>query len=1063
VLAAVLLVGAATLSAAASHATPAALRALPLRVRAQASLSRSMAGSGGGDLFGVIVELDDAMGATASMAAGLTRGGAYREDQLATLEKAALAAAGGGRVVHRYRSAMVGFSMLAPSGAARRLRALPGVHAVYADELLQPLTDSSPAFIGADVVWDELGGVASAGEGVVVGVLDTGVWPEHPCFADPDPAGLDYADPARSYPCELDGSDGDPPFACNGKLIGAARFMATHDAVFPPADGEPTGARDSEGHGTHTATTAACNHGVEATLLGLPRGTISGVAPRAQVIAYKVCGRAGCFVSDSVAAVDRAIRDGVDVINFSIGGGSDPYRSAIEKAFLRAYEAGVFVAASAGNDGPVPDGVLHRGPWVTTVGASTTDRRFVGVATLSSPGRPDLVVEGASVTAGTGTDARPVELAGSIGQCTSSMPPVSTGAIVVCDRGMFSRATKSYNAMHAGASAMILRNLFFQGVATDNHYIPSLHLEAAEGEDLVRYITAGGDVTATLSPGTAVVAAGDVMAPFSSRGGPAQTLGIGKPDLTAPGVQILAGHTVRPAPADAHGPAGELFQAIQGTSMSSPHVAGAAALLAALEPGWSPGRIKSALMTTARGEGLLKEDGVTEAGPYDHGSGRIDLRRAGDPGVTMEASGADFVEHRDALWRVNHPSAHLPVMPGRMTLKRTVHSELDGDGRWSLSVEGDRGVRARVHPRILNLPAGASGEFRVRLTARNVPDGDDRHVAVTLSDGQRSARMPVTMVRRQPVVTLYKQCSPSVIRVGETTECTVTTRNEGLEAADIVLIDKLPAKMVPQPSGVRGATLSGRSVKARMELPAGAAPSVSVGPGSTPFGYVRLSSFPEIPVLTDVADDDLMIVGVPGIVFAGESYTSIGVASNGFVALGEVDPAAAAAPPQLMPDPAPPNLILAPAWSDHDPSRGGAIRVGYLTNGSGFWTVVDWEDVADANGDGTSSFQVWLGNNGVEDVTFAYDHLDAAGALTVGAENARGDSGQTYYGGGQGRLPTADTELAVTSTPATNGETHEISYVLEGVTEGSWRTCARLRSATFDGTGIACAKITVMR
>ena len=172
------------------------------------------------------------------------------------------------------------------------------------------------------------------------------------------------------------------------------------------------------------------------------------------------------------------------------------------------------------------------------------------------------------------------------------------GAVVVCERGVNARVEKSFNVQQRGAVGMILYNPALQGTATDNHFVPTVHLENDAGASLLAFLAAHSGETATFTAGLAKTVQGDVMAAFSSRGGPGQTLGISKPDVTAPGVQILAGQT--PAPATIlGGPSGELFMAINGTSMSSPHVAGAAALLAALHPDWTPGQIKSALMLTA--------------------------------------------------------------------------------------------------------------------------------------------------------------------------------------------------------------------------------------------------------------------------------------------------------------------------------------------------------------------------------------------------------------------------------------------------------------------------------
>ena len=191
-----------------------------------------------------------------------------------------------------------------------------------------------------------------------------------------------------------------PPFACNHKLIGARRFMATYDAVVGLLPDEFPSARDDNGHGTHTASTAAGNGRVEASIFGVPRGRVSGIAPRAHVAAYKVCGFEGCFASDSAAAVQQAILDGVDVINFSISGGANPFSDAVELAFLDAYNAGVFVAASAGNAGPGADTTDHRSPWVTTVAASTQRRAFANTIALSADGGASLRSTATSVTDG---------------------------------------------------------------------------------------------------------------------------------------------------------------------------------------------------------------------------------------------------------------------------------------------------------------------------------------------------------------------------------------------------------------------------------------------------------------------------------------------------------------------------------------------------------------------------------------------------------------------------------------------------------------------------------------
>jgi subtilisin family serine protease len=253
--------------------------------------------------------------------------------------------------------------LAAPGNQVAQLLKLPGAVAVQRDRLEHPLTDSSPAFIGAPTIYDQLGETADdAGKGVIVGVLDTGAWPEHPSYVDHGnlPAPPPKAD-GTSRTCNFGDNPLTPandPFVCQHKLISGQPFLDTYNAVIGD-EPFPDSARDSDGHGTHTSTTAAGGPVAHADPLGIDRGAIHGIAPGAHVAVYKVCGPQGCFQSDSVAAVAQAILDGVRAINFSISGGVDPYTNAVELAFLDAYAAGILVSASAGNDGPDAGTVNH--------------------------------------------------------------------------------------------------------------------------------------------------------------------------------------------------------------------------------------------------------------------------------------------------------------------------------------------------------------------------------------------------------------------------------------------------------------------------------------------------------------------------------------------------------------------------------------------------------------------------------------------------------------------------------------------------------------------------------
>ncbi len=976
------------------------------------------------------------------------------------------------QVTNRFDVVLGGMSMLVPADQVSVLAKLPGVQAVYPDELLQLDTDSSPQFIGAPSTWNQMGGQESAGEGVVVGVLDTGIWPEHPSFSDPDPSGKPYA-PLASWlgtRCEFGSAvPGDAPFTCNNKLVGAARFMATYSAVIGLLPDEYLSARDDDGHGTHTSSTSAGNAKVAASIFGVSRGNISGIAPRARVAMYKVCGAEGCFGSDSAAAVQQAIRDGVNVINFSISGGSNPYADVVSLAFLDAFNAGVFVAASAGNSGPTPETTAHREPWVTTVAASTQVRAFENTAMVTADGGASLTLTGASITAGVGPAPVfvPTGTTAAV-QCDAPLAPGSVaGMIVVCRRGNTGRAEKGYNVLQGGAVGMILYNqsTAVTDVETDNHWLPATHIQFVDGQALLSFIAANTNVRATLTPGVKVSAQGDVMASFSSRGGPGQNLGISKPDVTAPGVQILAGASPQhldPPAGVALGPDGELFQAIAGTSMSSPHVAGAGALLKSLYPNWTPAQIKSSLMLTARTK-VVKEDGVTPANAFDDGSGRIDLSKAWAAGLTMKATGADYLAHQNDLWNANYPSLYVPAMPGIITVQRTVHNEKPYGLWWRLWVTAPADVKVTVPAKIF-LPANGDATFDITVDGRDVPLGETRFATLNLADFSKNPvplHFPITFVRKQAAVTLTKSCDPASFAKGGMTTCTLTAVNNTFDNANVNLTDALPRQLQLVAGSVVGAMVDGNGVKFTGTLVGLQPPDVAIGTGTSPAGYLPLSLFGITPI-AGMGDETITNFNVPAFTYAGETYTRVGVVSDGYVVIGGGSGPDVQFVNQNLPNAARPNNVLAPFWTDLNPGAGGAIRIGTLTDGLDSWIVVDFAAVKEFSTTRTDSFEVWIGLNGdahpAEDITFTYGTLQGNGDLgfmTVGAENKFGNRGANYYVDGAGTLPTIGTELRVTGTPGVPGEVKTITFQAKGVQTGAWTNYALLTSDLFQGTNVA--------
>ncbi|MCP4417789.1 MAG: S8 family serine peptidase [Chloroflexi bacterium] len=984
-----------------------------------------------------------------------------------------------GDLTYEYERVFNGIALARVAGAnLDAISSISGITGIYLDEEVELTTDAGPQWIGAPAVWAALGGQENAGEGVIVGILDSGVWPENPSFSDPDPNGNPYAAPPGTYGCDLgsvmvDGTDLGLNPGCNNKLIGAYRFMDTFEIARTMMDGEFLSARDNDGHGSHTASTSAGNSNVSADVLGGTLGIISGVAPRAQIIAYKVCGSvpgtASCYGSDSVAAIEQAIIDGVDVLNYSIGGGGDPYNDIVSLAFASAYDNGIFVAKSAGNSGPGADTVSGRSPWVTTVAASTHDRGFVAELLVESDS-DSLTLDGISITGGYGP--APVVLAADYdglaaadpekGMCNTPFPASTfSGEIVVCKRGVIARVTKSFNVAEGGAGGFVLYNPVLQSLSSDSHWVPGIHIQDDAGIDLLAFLASNSNVMGTLSGGIKETVQGDVMAAFSSRGGSGQTLGVSKPDVTAPGVSILADNT--PYPAEVLGQPGN-FQIISGTSMSSPHVAGSGALLKALHPDWTPGQIKSALMMTATADGLVKEDGVTPVDNYDAGSGRVDLNKAGDPGLSISESTANFFMYEDNLWHANYPSLYIPSMPGKMEVTRVLHSELDHNARWKTSVESDEDLVIRI-PSSVRIRANGRQRFRIRIDASTVPLGETRHAVILLTHGDHELRFPITIVRKQAPVTIDKTCDSAILGHKDITNCTVTLTNTSFDDASFDMYDILPRRLRLMNGSVVGATYNNSRLLSGSGTLFGAAPPIvnaAVDPLASPAGYLPLSIFGG-NLDVGATDESIANIGVPSFEYAGESYNAIGVVSNGYIVVGGGTAADVAYINQPIPSTDIPNNILAPFWTDLNPDFGGRILVNTLTDGVNYWIIVEWEAVSNYGDGEPNTFQVWIGYGGAEDISFTYGDAISdgdSGALTVGAENDSGSTGGQIYFNGAGDVPAPSSsgyEVDVFSTPGTPGETHVITYSAWGRPKpGIWVNCAKMTSDLFEGTAVSC-------
>ena len=962
----------------------------------------------------------------------------------------------GAKIRQRLRTVYGGVAATVPANRIAELLKIDGVVAVQRDELRKPLTDSSSGFIGADTLDPDLGGPRNAGEGVILGVLDTGAWPEHPSFAD---QGNLPAPPGPARVCDF----GDNPltpevdvFECNNKLIGGQAFIDTYNAVIG-GETYPDSARDSDGHGTHTASTAAGNVIDSAPIFGVDHGPARGVAPGAWISVYKVCGQQGCFSSDSAAAVAQAVRDGVNVINYSISGGTNPFTDPVELAFLDAYAAGVFVAASAGNSGPGASTVNHVSPWVTTVAASTQTREFSSTLTLKS-GDDTLVLRGASVTQGIETET-PVVLASEAPYndplCQNPAPAgLFTGKIVVCERGVTSRASKGYNVLQGGAAGMILYNPTLADINTDNHWLPTVHL--ADGTELLAWLNSHSNVTATFTSVQKRNGQGDVIAAFSSRG--PGGLGI-KPDITAPGVQILAGHTPTPDAIEG-GPKGEYFQAIAGTSMSSPHIAGAALLLKALHPDWTPGQIKSAMMTTAKTD-VVKEDLATPADPFDYGSGRVDLTQAGNPGLTFDETAERMVllgnDSVNAV-HLNLPSINAPVMPGKLTTVRTAKNVTGKTQRYKVSTTAPAKSKITVTPSSFTLPPGKSVDLKITISSTAPSQQLFGEIRLTpQGKGLPELHLPVAFVPQQGDVKLTTSCEPAEINWFGASTCTVTATNDSF--GDAVVDLKSTASLNLPVTGVNGAKQTGPWTveKKNVELPGAKPGTPSLSPG-TIAGYLPLAGFGIAP--TPVGDESIINYNVPAFVYGGKTYTRVGVTTNGYLVVGGGTAEDIEWDPVPIPDPSRPNNILAPFWTDLTGEGAEGIRAAILTDQVNDWLVIEWQ----VNVWGTTSnrhFQVWIGLNGTEDIVFAYDPaalpaLPANQETVIGAENENGSGGEQLP---PGVAPSED--LRVTSSDPVPGSSVSYTVTVTGILPGSGSLTTSMEATTVPGTTVVTAPVTV--
>jgi subtilisin family serine protease len=678
----------------------------------------------------------------------------------------------GGQKVYDYRYAFNGFAAQLNPGQVAAAKADPGVLTVEKAEEVTMDTATTPAFLG---LTDAATGLWTAprnikGENVVIGIVDSGVWPESKSFTDRDAAGKlvyrqirGFHGKCASAETVTDGSwDAN---LCNQKLVAAQFFCASRgcDGVL---EHEFLSPRDYNGHGTHTGSTAGGNEGVPTTGAAEVFGSVNGIAPRARISAYKVCwdnGAGGCGANsgDSVAAIDQAVADGVDVINYSISGTSTNYLDAVEVAYLFAADAGVFVATSAGNSGPTASTVAHISPWLASVAAGTHNRSGSTTITLGN----GATYTGASLTNGVGPApiirAQDAGVAGAdpnlLRQCFSDPvvldPALVAGKIVVCERGgaapANARVDKSVAVKNAGGVGVVVANVVAgASINADLHSIPAIHVDNVAGAAIAAYAQTAG-ATATIAQATVNSnEPAPAVAGFSSRG-PSRAGGgdVLKPDFMLPGQDIVA--SVAPP-----GNGGKDFDVYSGTSMSSPHVAGVAALLTQAHPDWSPAAMRSAMATTAH------QSIIGGYNPFGAGAGQVVPNRMVNPGLVYDAGFNDYlaflkgqglccassasIPALDAS-DLNQPSLAVGDLAGVQTLTRAVTNVGGSAANYTATVVAPAGFTVGVNPSSYSIAAGGTQQFTVTITRTDGPLNVYRFGSLTWSDGSHSVRSPIVV------------------------------------------------------------------------------------------------------------------------------------------------------------------------------------------------------------------------------------------------------------------------------------------------------------------------------
>ncbi|ESQ39940.1 hypothetical protein EUTSA_v10001201mg [Eutrema salsugineum] len=692
-------------------------------------------------------------------------------------------------IFYSYNRHINGFAAILEEEEAAAISKHPSVISVFPDKGKKLHTTHSWEFMQMEkdgvVPSSSLWSKARFGEDTIIGNLDTGVNSQSQSFSA---EGLGPVPSRWKGSCDTSGD-----VRCNRKLIGARYFnkgYLAHTGLKSNSSYES--AHDNAGHGTHTLSTAGGHFVPGASVYGIRNGTAKGGSPLSRVASYKVCWPpvegSECFEADVLAAFDMAIHDGVDVLSISLGGRpSDYFNDGIAIGSFHAVKHGITVVCSAGNSGPVPATVSNVAPWILTVAASTLDREFQSFVKLAngerfrgvSMSKPLQVEKMYSLITGAQAKLANASAVDAMLCKEGTLDPhKAKGKIMVCLRGDTSRVGKGRQAALAGAVAMILCNdkAFGDDITADHHFLPATQINFLDGQAVFSYVNTTyldpmGSLTA---PGAAFgIKPAPYMADFSSQGPNSITPGILKPDVTAPGVNIIAAYTRKQSLSGLESdPRTTPFITLSGTSMSCPHVAGLVGLLKTMHPSWSPAAIRSAIMTTARTRdnrmSPMLNGSYVKANSFNYGSGHIRPNRAGDPGLVYDLTVHDHLDFLCAVGYnqtmiklfsespsykcpkeasvldLNYPSITVPNLSGAVTVTRKLKN-VGSAGTYMARVREPYGVSVRVEPSALEFErVGQVKSFKMTLKPKWSAKGSV-FGGLTWSDGKHYVRSPIVV------------------------------------------------------------------------------------------------------------------------------------------------------------------------------------------------------------------------------------------------------------------------------------------------------------------------------